>query len=84
MNFQLGLYVPHKKEKSDFRKRLKYVIYGYVLTFNEKREHPCGYSLGNGIYDAILQVESIWRPFLKGDYKKISFEKKTSFIKFLT
>ena len=72
MNFQLGLYVPYKKEKSDFRKRLKYGIYRYALTFNEKREHPCGYSLGNGIYDAILQVESIWRPFLKGDYKNIS------------
>ena len=47
MNFQLGVYLPHKNEKSDSRKRLKFGIYGYVLTFNEKREHHCGYSLSN-------------------------------------
>ena len=72
MNFQLGLYVPYKKEKSDFRKRLKYGIYRYVLPFNEKREHPCGHSLINWIYDAILQVESIWRHFFEVPYKNIS------------
>ena len=79
-DFQLGLYVPHKSGKTDYRKWLKYGIYGYVLPFNEKREHPCGYSLGYVNYDVILQIEYVRRHFLKGVYKKISFEKKTPFI----
>ena len=71
-DFQWGLYIYHKSGKTDYRKWLKYGIYGYALPFNEKREHPYGYSLGNGIYDAILQVESIWRHFFEGVYKNIS------------
>ena len=71
-DFQLGLYVPHKSGKTDYRKWLKYCIYGYALPFNEKREHPYGYSLSNWIYDAILQIEDIRRHFFEVPYKNIS------------
>ena len=72
MIFSRGYMYLIRVEKTDYRKWLKYGIYGYVLPFNEKREHPCGYSLGNGIYDAILQIEDIRRHFFEVPYKNIS------------